>query len=593
MTLTGTDSQNTLDREPNLPCLDIVDGDGEDYFNICVPLSRASLSGNWEAAKVILDKRPELVSFAITECYDTPLHVAALGEETKQMLDLVKNLMLRMGNQDLELENNLSSTALVLAAATGKIKMVKILVNQNINLLNIPNGNGLLPLQIAAQYGRRKIVKFLYGASRRLSDYSWTHEKRSWLVEKCAECDLFGVALKIVKDRPELASNALVMRALARKSVALNRAEPNFILKIIKSIFRAIKIKVGAADEDDTKDAVELLKTVWKEIIRTVPKNEIIIRIANSGALFVAAEKGNTRFIVELLRAFPGLIWSKNIESHTIFHVAVLNRQQDIYNLLYEIASLKDVLVATPDKDGNNILHLVGLSSQKMRSKVSGASLLMQRELLWYKEVEKLLPPPLREATNKAGKTPHEIFSKENEDLVSKGLIWMKEDCIVVAALIVTVAMTVAFTVPGGYVQDHGNPIFIHKRSFIVFVIADAVCLFSSSTSLLVLLSMLTSRYGQRDFLSSVPRKVMLGLTTLFISVAALMVTFSASFFVLYHNGLKWVPILIAIFATMPVMVFAAFQFPLLVDMFRSRYDSHYLFKPKKRDLFIPDPPKG
>nr|XP_043613888.1 uncharacterized protein LOC122585830 isoform X2 [Erigeron canadensis] len=554
MTLTGTDSQNTLDREPNLPCLDIVDGDGEDYFNICVPLSRASLSGNWEAAKVILDKRPELVSFAITECYDTPLHVAALGEETKQMLDLVKNLMLRMGNQDLELENNLSSTALVLAAATGKIKMVKILVNQNINLLNIPNGNGLLPLQIAAQYGRRKIVKFLYGASRRLSDYSWTHEKRSWLVEKCAECDLFGVALKIVKDRPELASNALVMRALARKSVALNRAEPNFILKIIKSIFRAIKIKVGAADEDDTKDAVELLKTVWKEIIRTVPKNEIIIRIANSGALFVAAEKGNTRFIVELLRAFP---------------------------------------VATPDKDGNNILHLVGLSSQKMRSKVSGASLLMQRELLWYKEVEKLLPPPLREATNKAGKTPHEIFSKENEDLVSKGLIWMKEDCIVVAALIVTVAMTVAFTVPGGYVQDHGNPIFIHKRSFIVFVIADAVCLFSSSTSLLVLLSMLTSRYGQRDFLSSVPRKVMLGLTTLFISVAALMVTFSASFFVLYHNGLKWVPILIAIFATMPVMVFAAFQFPLLVDMFRSRYDSHYLFKPKKRDLFIPDPPKG
>ncbi|KAD2804965.1 hypothetical protein E3N88_38342 [Mikania micrantha] len=155
-------------------------------------------------------------------------------------------------------------------------------------------------------------------------------------------------------------------------------------------------------------------------------------------------------------------------------------------------------------------------------------------------DVEEMMPPYKREEKNNDGQTPYELFAKENEDLVSKGLKWMK-DCMVVATLIVTVAFAVAFTVPGGYNQDHGSPIFIHNRTFLVFVIADAVSLISSSTSLLVFLSVLTSQHDQRDFMYSLPRKLMIGLLTLFISVAALMVTFSTSFFVLYHKGSKWV----------------------------------------------------
>ncbi|KAD2804953.1 hypothetical protein E3N88_38330 [Mikania micrantha] len=188
-----------------------------------------------------------------------------------------------------------------------------------------------------------------------------------------------------------------------------------------------------------------------------------------------------------------------------------------------------------------------------------------------FQDVEKMMPPSLREAKNKDGQTPYELFAKENENLVSKGLKWMK-DCMVVATLIVTVAFAVAFTVPGGYNQDYGPPIFIHKSTFLVFVIADAVSLISSSTSLLMFLGALTSRHGQRDFMYSLP-------------IAALMVTFSASFFVLYHRGLKWVPVFIATFATVPIIVFVVLQCPLILDMFRSMNDSHYLFEPKKRNL--------
>lgn len=249
------------------------------------------------------------------------------------------------------------------------------------------------------------------------------------------------------------------------------------------------------------------------------------------------------------------------------------------------MGSMKNDVFLLKDKMDNTMLHLVGLTSKKMRSRTSGASLLMQRELLWYKEIEKMMRPHLREEKNKDGQTPYELFSKENEDLVSTGLDWMK-DCMVVATLIVTVAFALAFTVPGGYNQDTGIPIFIHGTSFLVLVIADAISLVSSSTSLLVFLSVLTARHGQRDFMNSLPKKLMTGLIALFISVAAMMVTFSASFFVLYHKGLIWVPIIISAFTAMPVIMFAVLQYPLLVDMIRSVYDSRYIFKPKKRMIY-------
>ncbi|GKF48411.1 ankyrin repeat-containing protein [Tanacetum coccineum] len=181
-------------------------------------------------------------------------------------------------------------------------------------------------------------------------------------------------------------------------------------------------------------------------------------------------------------------------------------RHQGIYNLLYEIRSRKDRITDIEDRGSNNMLHLLALTTVKMRSRTSGASLLMQRELLWFKEIEKMLPAHMRENKNANDQTAYELFSEMNADLVTRSLDWMK-DCMVVATLIVTVAFAVAFTVPGAYGQTEGLPIFIHDRAYLVFVIADAISLFSSSTSLLVFLSILTSRHGQHDFMYSLPSK--------------------------------------------------------------------------------------
>ncbi|XP_076943124.1 uncharacterized protein LOC143613249 [Bidens hawaiensis] len=571
-------------------------GNRVDYSNLVVPLYEASIIGDWETANSILNKRRDLISVGLSRNLGTALHVAVTAEETKITLNFVKNLVNMMTVEELEIQNKYWNTAFWIASAGGNTKMAMIMMEKNRRLPDI-RGTAYLPLTIAAITGTNNIVKYLYEKSQRMRGDHWTNDDRNLTLLHCVERDFFDVALQILEDHPKLAGNMSILEILSRKPDAINEVEKNLFTRIKEASFRFFRSKVHPNAEDDN-DALKLLKIIWGHATQTMSFDEIedmLDRpptfaanesiIESSRILLVAAKTGNTRFIVELLRSYPDLMLFESEDGLTLFHVAVMHRHQGIYNLLYEIGGSNNDICLSIDKSGNNMLHLVGKSSKEMAAKTSGASLLMQRELLWFKEVEKMMPPYMREARNHDGQTPYELFSKENEDLLSRGLKWMK-DCMVVATLIVTIAFAVAFTVPGGYNQEFGIPVFIHDRTFLVFVIADAISLFSSSTSLLVFLSILTSPHDQRDFMYSLPRKLMIGVLTLFISVAAMMVTFSVSFFVLYDNRLKWVPVLIALFASIPVIVFAVMQFPLMVDMFRSMYDSHYLFKPKKHILY-------
>ena len=89
--------------------------------------------------------------------------------------------------------------------------------------------------------------------------------------------------------------------------------------------------------------------------------------------------------IVKILRLYPYLIWMVNDDKISIFHIVVMYHHNDIYNVLYEIGSIRDCIIPLKDTDGNKMLHLVGMTSRIMRSHTSGASLLMQRELSWFK----------------------------------------------------------------------------------------------------------------------------------------------------------------------------------------------------------------
>ena len=67
----------------------------------------------------------------------------------------------------------------------------------------------------------------------------------------------------------------------------------------------------------------------------------------------------------------------------------------------------------------------------------------------------------------------------------------------------------ITFTVPGENNEDTGFPKFLDQKVFKIFVASDAISLFFSTTSVMIFLGMLTSRYAQDDFLKSLPRKMM------------------------------------------------------------------------------------
>ena len=101
-------------------------------------------------------------------------------------------------------------------------------------------------------------------------------------------------------------------------------------------------------------------------------------------------------------------------------------------------------------------------------------------------EVESIVPPMVRVRLNKMDLTPRQLFTKNHEGMMSKGEKWMKDtasSCTVVGALIVTIMFATVFTVPGGNDQNNGFPIFLNKKLFMVFIVSDALSLFSSSTS--------------------------------------------------------------------------------------------------------------
>ncbi|KAK1427016.1 hypothetical protein QVD17_15698 [Tagetes erecta] len=521
----------------------LVEGPRETYMKIGAPLFKASATCDWKAAKAILDKKPDLVRYSITETGETALHVAATIKGKKLVKEFVKNLMGRMQSLDFELVNDDCDTALCLAAASGSIETVRIMLNK------MPCEGQMRPLCKAALYGNKQVVRYLYEKSNNMcDDNGWDDESRGWLLEQCVEANMFDVALEMVKIYPQLGSTGSVLQILARKPDAFHIRELYDIQKIINSVFALTGLRVGANYEKESK-ATQLLKIIWDDIAKK-PKEEIYAILTGS----------------------PNLDEEKNIP------------------YTFQVGAMKDLIIALKDDDGNNMLHLTAKRpKQEQHDNLSGAVSEMQRELLWFKEVKNMTPHIYRQQKNKDGLTPHELFTKEHKKLVKDGEQWTKEAinyCVVVAALIATVTFVAASTIPGGYNQDDGIPIFNKKSAFVVFVVSDAMSLILSSTSILTFLSIITSRIAELDFRESLPKKMWLGISSLFLSIAAMMVTFSASFFILYHKEMQWIPILIGVFAFLPVLLYIQLQYHIFVDVIRATYGTRYLFKPRRRSLY-------
>ncbi|CAN1278479.1 Ankyrin repeat-containing protein NPR4 [Linum perenne] len=488
------------------------------YFNLITRIRE----GDAEGVSNFVRENPESATFRFPPGQGTALHLAAnLGK-----VEVAKELLDGMDYEDLEIQDSGGSTALHIAASSGHRRLVELMVLRNSDLVMIVNKRKMIPLREACGKNHKELATLLY----RSTPFNWLCEENDGvyganILKCCILGQMFGT--KHIYDLKRVHICSLELLDLAFQHIS-------------RSDFRKLE-KMGVYE-----------------------------------SFHKAIKNGIVEFVMRAVKACPVLLYKFDNDGRNMFMSAVEFRQEKIFNLLYPLPD-RPAIVSLVDKDKNTMLHLAGMLSPDAKlSHISGAALQMQREIQWFLEVERIINPMYKDNTNSNNETARQIFTRTHKDLASAGEKWMKETAsssTVVGALIITIMFTAAFTIPGGNNQETGIPILLHEKAFKIFMISDSISLFAASTSVLMFLGILTSRYAEADFLWSLPTKLVIGLSTLFISIAAMMVTFCATVMIAMDKRLEYV-VPIILLASVPVSLFMLLQFPLLVQIFRSTYGS-------------------
>ncbi|CAA2994280.1 ankyrin repeat-containing ITN1-like [Olea europaea subsp. europaea] len=494
-------------------------------------------------------------------------------------------------------KDNSGNTALHAAAQLGNVKIAELLVNKNRELRGFFNNDGLLPIQVAANRGHKGMTSYLLDICLK-TNYSNLHEDEAAgsVLLSLVKAKFYDLALKLLQKNPELVRENVSHLELMKTSVSRSGR----ILELMAeepSVFQSgTCFGIWGSLIYSLSESPETPGILWKKLEVLVPPMERIRHIklmhhqasqlfkltfsfiktwpygtalaAMKRPFILAAQNGLTEIVTKILYHFPETINSTDEENHSGFHLAVMYRREKVFKILQQQNIGQDKMFSI-DNNRNNILHLAGYRARQDSLDLNrGAILQMQYEIRWFKEMEGLVTSKEIKSKNSDEKTPLAIFNEEHANLVSTEIKWMTE------SLIVTVAFAAAITVPGGN-DRNGLPIFSnpsHQTPFLVFAISDSLALVFSVTSVLSFLSIFTSRYGDVDFLNTLPNRLIIGLIFLLFSVVSLVVAFSTTIFLVFAKKDPLILIPIIISACVPVFFFIELQLPPLLNMINSTY---------------------
>ncbi|XP_056166450.1 ankyrin repeat-containing protein ITN1-like isoform X2 [Syzygium oleosum] len=538
----------------------------------------AAQKGDWKTIEDILKKDPEAMTAEVLKVEDesvTVLNIAIMASQDQLVENLIKRFHLGYKNFDF-------SISLQNAAMRGRIKMVKALVNKvDAELESVPDA-----LWIATQYAPKQKDVIWYLAKRKKSAPIYGTMSNLVMAGHLAP-KWFKISLWDLATKPGAA--LLINRIELRHKCSLEFAE--LVLTKMKNDMKKM----------ETPEIPELLPRIVLE----------------------AASRGISEIVKLCFEYFPELTWNENFTKKLIEEV-VNGRHVELFRLVNSASTIPFLTADTMTKR-NLMKAVVEWPPRCLPTDVSGAPFLMQRELQWFKVLEdtsdssskssklkKLLQdtihPSLKGQRLPDDQKPYwDDFVEKHKQLLKEAGQWMKDtssSCSLVSTLIITVAFAAIFTIPGGNKGETegsspspspspspsqspsscpsstlvGIPNFLCKHSFMVFAVADALALFSSVTATLMFLAILTSRYAAEDFLISLPRKMILGLTFLFLSLAFMLVAFGSAFTIVLSerfvesDRLIGIYIPITLFAAIPVVLFAILQLPLYFEMVGSTY---------------------
>ncbi|KAK2995486.1 hypothetical protein RJ640_016842, partial [Escallonia rubra] len=378
--------------------------------------------------------------------------------------------------------------------------------------------------------------------------------------------------------------------------------------------------------------------------------------------LETAVVVGTREVVEEILESFPSAVYFQNAMQQTLMHFAILNRRENVYNLIYQF-HCGDLFISTADARRNNGLHLAGKLGppQKLNLRASAAetpfirfaqltanqaileSVQNQQAIhildfdilhgvqwppLMQAIAERGFPSPslritgigsdldiLRRTGDRLAKFAHSLGLKfqfhplllintDDYDPTSTVLLLPGEtlavncvlylhrllgDCDRVRLFLHRIkSMSPKEQLDYDHLpkfQDMTKtcPLGLHITQFLQEVEKfmqpkvkelqnNALALFSSTASLLMFLCIVTSRYGEQEFLYALPKRLIIGLVTLFLSIISMMIAFTATIYMLLEYKGRWILVPVAVLSGLPVTIFGLLQFPLLLDLIKSTY---------------------
>ncbi|XP_028074020.1 ankyrin repeat-containing protein At5g02620-like isoform X5 [Camellia sinensis] len=556
------------------------------YFNYTV-LKMVSLSDAYKAAS---EKKPNSLEILcnfwrenegttpiVDQRGNTILHFLAIHGNIAAIKMLDKHGLLT--TEQLKKCNANGEIALHEAARFGHKDVAETMLEKEGDLINARNELGETPIYVAAAFGNRDVFDFF----SKICDDEWLMGLRTrdgcTVLHAAVKGEYYRIPSMVIDS--EIVGDVEDPRGSAHD---ISKSEGALLSKLMSGYRRIIRVFPWIKQIDDARQkhvfARELAKRLieeengWSDYLNC--KNFHVSGLGCFGEtssqnkknrvidpLILATKHGIHEMVEEILEKFPNVATTFDENGRNILHMAAQLKDRILYDYLKKTVNHADRMMADVDKHGNTILHLTAYECKQGHFLTThfGPVNRMSWDVFWFKRVQNDSHPHLIYHRNIEGKTPKELFEEEHEDMINKAEKVVKDinSCLMlVSTLIGTVNYAALFTVPGGFDQDKGLPIFFTKakngrEDLQLFMVYVGGSLVASLLGLGTQLSIQVSRFNSNDFHISLPMKFLYTITSLFYA-AAFSITACFQIFIIegaFINSYFAVMVLACIFMTL------------------------------------------
>ncbi|KAL9319776.1 hypothetical protein ACSQ67_011615 [Phaseolus vulgaris] len=554
------------------------------------------LKGRWKDVIAAYRNYSYCHKITINESRGTALHMAVNDGRVELVNTLFGEILRHEGSEEVSYESALTSTnergdtPLHLAASRGFIGMCKCIIGkkgERKDLIRVRNNKGETPIFKAVLNGQTKAFVYLHHVSIDL-DVPLRNYAGDTILHNSIWREFLDLAIIISHCYPGLVNTrnkdgATPLKVLACKPSAFKSGSN---LPWWKQILYYV-VSEDSSEQNEEENTIESApKNEEENTIESAPKNEekeiIFVAVATKAdtvdllnelqnklpmlnqqmnsaakedekvsAFFTAARNGIEEIVLGLQFKVPSVIHETSPRNENVLLVAVKNKQVRVTELLRRYLS-KEIfysLILEMDDRENTVLHLAAASTP-INERIwqrAGNTMQMIRDIKWYEYISGLVPEQFNYLRNKDGETAWEIYERKHMQKVkdsSDALKDLSNSASVVAALIAGV-------------------------SSYVFSMAALFGLGFSITALVMFLAILTSSKQAQDFRFSLPLKLIFGLSSLFASVASMLVSFWAAYFFVLNEKYKIIIFPVCAATCLPLTIYAVMQFPFYVELVR------------------------